>query len=215
MTTDHEGHGSGDENGPDDPDCGCRGTKEQAGCASSGCGFCIAATHAAVERFRAYVTPPRSLNYIDEDDLIAVMGELDERNALTELIGSVVCGMLLDNERQREHVATHAICAWCGHDGLRLPDEMRAHAEQCTEHPMHALRAERDALREVLERPWFVAQCQLMSGEKIEQHNVVRAFPGGKTWEHFGTGGFTLNAAIEHAHRLNAALVASVVRSKP
>lgn len=40
----HGKHGRGDpESGPDDPDCPCRRTKEQAACAVAGCGFCIAA----------------------------------------------------------------------------------------------------------------------------------------------------------------------------
>ena len=37
----HLGHGAGTaESGPDDPDCGCRGTRRQRACASAGCGFC-------------------------------------------------------------------------------------------------------------------------------------------------------------------------------
>lgn len=40
---DHAGHGASDGDGPYDSDCGCRGTINQKMCASTGCGFCIAA----------------------------------------------------------------------------------------------------------------------------------------------------------------------------
>lgn len=41
---DHEEHGRGtEEDGPDAPDCPCRGTKQETACARAGCGFCIAA----------------------------------------------------------------------------------------------------------------------------------------------------------------------------
>lgn len=44
-TPSHVGHGRGDvDNGPDDSDCLCRGTNEQADCATSGCGFCVVAS---------------------------------------------------------------------------------------------------------------------------------------------------------------------------
>jgi hypothetical protein len=85
-----------------------------------------------------------------EGRLNYLVDALGESFAATDHLANVVCGMLFDNERQREHVATHAICAWCGHDGLRLPDEMREHAEQCTKHPMHALRAELDRKVDIL-----------------------------------------------------------------
>ncbi|HEU0298865.1 MAG TPA: hypothetical protein VFR37_05405 [Longimicrobium sp.] len=37
---DHAGHGRGNEDGPFEPDCGCRGTALERECASAGCGFC-------------------------------------------------------------------------------------------------------------------------------------------------------------------------------
>lgn len=41
----HTRHGRGDAvNGPDDPDCPCRGTADEATCAAGGCGFCGAST---------------------------------------------------------------------------------------------------------------------------------------------------------------------------
>lgn len=44
MYVDHRGHGRGSIDGPDDPDCPCRGDyRYQADCAAEGCGFCIAA----------------------------------------------------------------------------------------------------------------------------------------------------------------------------
>ena len=39
---DHADHGRGTESGPDDPDCGCRMTPDEAACAAAGCGFCAA-----------------------------------------------------------------------------------------------------------------------------------------------------------------------------
>lgn len=36
----HKNHGRGDEGGPFDSDCGCRGTDRERVCAISGCGFC-------------------------------------------------------------------------------------------------------------------------------------------------------------------------------
>jgi hypothetical protein len=36
----HRNHGRGDEHGPEDPDCTCRGTDKQKECAVAGCGFC-------------------------------------------------------------------------------------------------------------------------------------------------------------------------------
>ena len=47
---DHTDHGRGDEDGPEDADCPCRGTMYQDRCAGEGCGFCVAAakTHAPV-----------------------------------------------------------------------------------------------------------------------------------------------------------------------
>lgn len=40
----HADHGRGSpDDGPDDSDCPCRGTVQQAECADSGCGFCAAA----------------------------------------------------------------------------------------------------------------------------------------------------------------------------
>lgn len=40
----HEGHGTGTaEDGPNESDCSCRETDEQAACAEAGCGFCKAA----------------------------------------------------------------------------------------------------------------------------------------------------------------------------
>lgn len=43
STTNHEQHGRGDEDGPYDPDCKCRGTENQKECAAAGCGFCKSA----------------------------------------------------------------------------------------------------------------------------------------------------------------------------
>lgn len=41
----HADHGRGTvEEGPNDPDCSCRGTEDQEVCAMSGCGFCKAAS---------------------------------------------------------------------------------------------------------------------------------------------------------------------------
>jgi hypothetical protein len=39
-------HGRGDDAGPDDEDCPCRGTPTQTMCADMGCGFCVAAEQA-------------------------------------------------------------------------------------------------------------------------------------------------------------------------
>lgn len=40
---DHSDHGRGTrEEGPDDPDCPCRGTKDEWDCGHAGCGFCLA-----------------------------------------------------------------------------------------------------------------------------------------------------------------------------
>jgi hypothetical protein len=42
--SEHADHGRGTvENGPDDPDCPCRGTSRQGECSANGCGFCLAA----------------------------------------------------------------------------------------------------------------------------------------------------------------------------
>lgn len=38
----HRDHGRGDESGPFEPDCPCRGTLNQAECAKAYCGFCRA-----------------------------------------------------------------------------------------------------------------------------------------------------------------------------
>jgi len=40
----HSDHGRGDQDGPDDPDCICRGTDRQSECARFGCGFCRGTT---------------------------------------------------------------------------------------------------------------------------------------------------------------------------
>jgi hypothetical protein len=40
---DHSDCGRGDEDGPFDPDCTCRGTDKQKECAEQGCGFCVSA----------------------------------------------------------------------------------------------------------------------------------------------------------------------------
>lgn len=45
----HEDHGRGTD-GPDDCDCPCRATGEQAACASSGCGFCRAAVSTVAKK---------------------------------------------------------------------------------------------------------------------------------------------------------------------
>lgn len=38
---DHSSHGQGtEEDGPDDPDCPCRDTRQERACAQEGCGFC-------------------------------------------------------------------------------------------------------------------------------------------------------------------------------
>lgn len=43
MTNQHAKHGRGTEaDGPDDPDCECRGTAKEKACAKAGCGFCKA-----------------------------------------------------------------------------------------------------------------------------------------------------------------------------
>jgi hypothetical protein len=39
----HADHGRGDDSGPFDPDCPCRGTAFQDYCLKAGCGFCLAA----------------------------------------------------------------------------------------------------------------------------------------------------------------------------
>lgn len=42
--SEHASHGRGTaDDGPEDPDCPCRGTSEQEECAKAGCGFCSAA----------------------------------------------------------------------------------------------------------------------------------------------------------------------------
>jgi hypothetical protein len=40
QLNDHSTHGRGDEDGPFDPDCPCRGSDKQEECAKAGCGFC-------------------------------------------------------------------------------------------------------------------------------------------------------------------------------
>jgi len=45
----HATHGLGTADGPDEPDCPCRGTTEQDQCAIAGCGFCRAAASPATE----------------------------------------------------------------------------------------------------------------------------------------------------------------------
>jgi hypothetical protein len=51
--TEHADHGRearpGD--GPEEPDCACRGTHAQRACAMEGCGFCQAAERQAREEF--------------------------------------------------------------------------------------------------------------------------------------------------------------------
>lgn len=42
--SEHGDHGRAGADGPEDPDCGCRGSDKQIACAQSGCGFCLAAT---------------------------------------------------------------------------------------------------------------------------------------------------------------------------
>lgn len=50
-TIDHSDHGRGDdESGPDDSDCLCRGTAQEAACAADGCGFCVASDKARRQR---------------------------------------------------------------------------------------------------------------------------------------------------------------------
>lgn len=41
---DHSQHGRGDQDGPEDPDCVCRGTNLETECAAEGCGFCSVAS---------------------------------------------------------------------------------------------------------------------------------------------------------------------------
>jgi hypothetical protein len=43
--TNHWDHGKGDENGPFEPDCPCRGTEWEWSCSQDGCGFCQAAQY--------------------------------------------------------------------------------------------------------------------------------------------------------------------------
>lgn len=44
LISKHGDHGRGSiEQGPDDPDCPCRGTTDQLDCALAGCGFCTSA----------------------------------------------------------------------------------------------------------------------------------------------------------------------------
>lgn len=41
-SSEHRDHGRGDESGPFEPDCPCRGTPDQTACAEAYCGFCRA-----------------------------------------------------------------------------------------------------------------------------------------------------------------------------
>jgi hypothetical protein len=49
----HAQHGRGDEDGPHDSDCACRGTPAEAACAAAGCGFCRSALDAELASLRA------------------------------------------------------------------------------------------------------------------------------------------------------------------
>lgn len=46
----HVDHGRGDDSGPFDPDCPCRGSEKEPACALAGCGFCNATVRASNAR---------------------------------------------------------------------------------------------------------------------------------------------------------------------
>ena len=107
----HKEHGRGSqENGPDDPDCPCRGTDEQESCAHEGCGFCRAAEGIALwneltgdgyygkgER----MGPEDAM--ADIEDVLARLkqGELTETAALAEIDEIILvsgCSVAMDEE---------------------------------------------------------------------------------------------------------------------